>query len=290
MAVLTGMRSVLHHFTSRSLWNGPFVFTLTDIHQSNILVDDSWHIKYLIDLEWACSLPIELQCSPPYWLTKQNIDRLLGENLTAFNEAREEFMGVFENEERTLSFVKEGYPSRTHCMKKNWDTGKFWYFHALDDITGLCSLFWQHIQPKFAISHLTDEVFDQTFSLYWGAEAAKFIATKIDQRKEYDRQLRKAFETRVGRTSNEENRVSPCYCLSRGVLQLIYSGLRIIVPHQFPCSTPCASFFPCSTYSFAANALASALLSLERCPDDYSCLASDVFMPMPPSSALAGMC
>jgi hypothetical protein len=29
-------------------------------HRSNIFVDSNWHIKYIIDLEWACSLPIEI--------------------------------------------------------------------------------------------------------------------------------------------------------------------------------------------------------------------------------------
>ncbi len=60
MAALTVMRAVLHHFCLRNSRYGPFVFTLTDLHQSNIFVDDDWHITSLIDLEWACSLPIQL--------------------------------------------------------------------------------------------------------------------------------------------------------------------------------------------------------------------------------------
>jgi len=39
MAALTGMRAVLHHFYSRKLRHGPFFFTLTDMHQSNVFVD-----------------------------------------------------------------------------------------------------------------------------------------------------------------------------------------------------------------------------------------------------------
>ncbi|OJJ36408.1 hypothetical protein ASPWEDRAFT_49912 [Aspergillus wentii DTO 134E9] len=68
LAALTMMRGTLHHFISRQYRNGPFVLTLSDLHPSNIFVDEEWHIISLIDLEWACSFPIELQ-TPPYWLT-----------------------------------------------------------------------------------------------------------------------------------------------------------------------------------------------------------------------------
>ena len=67
------MRAVLHHFTRREYRHGPFVSTLTDLHQGNIFVDNQWHITCLIDLEWACSLPIELQC-PPHWLSGRAVD------------------------------------------------------------------------------------------------------------------------------------------------------------------------------------------------------------------------
>lgn len=138
MAALIGMRSVFHHFINHDLRRGPFFFTLTDTHQSNIFVDDNWRIKYLIDLEWACSLPAEMQRFP-YWLTSQSIDALLGENLSVFNKVREEFMEAFEGEERALLPLSDGIPARTLMMKNIWDTRKFWFFHALDNTGGLPS-------------------------------------------------------------------------------------------------------------------------------------------------------
>jgi hypothetical protein len=65
MAALTMMRATLRQFLNPRYRHGPFVFTLTDLHPSNIYVDDNGHVTSLIDLEWACSLPIEFQC-PPY--------------------------------------------------------------------------------------------------------------------------------------------------------------------------------------------------------------------------------
>ncbi|KAI9736677.1 MAG: hypothetical protein M1834_000881 [Cirrosporium novae-zelandiae] len=100
MAALTTMRALYPHFLSRDLRHGPFVFTLTDLHQSNIFVDDDWHIKFLIDLEWACSLPIEM-LHPPCWLTSRGVDQLeKGEYLDAYSSVHAEFLEAFEEKER----------------------------------------------------------------------------------------------------------------------------------------------------------------------------------------------
>ena len=64
MALLSTFRTILPLFVRRDLRSGPFILTLTDIHASNIFVDKEWNIKYLIDLEWACSLPIEMLHPP----------------------------------------------------------------------------------------------------------------------------------------------------------------------------------------------------------------------------------
>ena len=72
-AALTVMRSVWSCFFRRDLRRGPFFLNLTALNQTNILVDDEWNVKCLIDLEWACSHPVEM-IQPPYWLTNQPID------------------------------------------------------------------------------------------------------------------------------------------------------------------------------------------------------------------------
>lgn len=85
MATIATMRTVLPHFVRRDLRHGPFLFTLTDLHQSNIFVDNDWNVTYLIDLEWACSLPVEMQ-HPPYWLTSQAVDCLVDDDLVEFDK------------------------------------------------------------------------------------------------------------------------------------------------------------------------------------------------------------
>lgn len=48
----------------------------TDLHQSNIFVDLDWNVTCLVNLEWACSQPIEM-IGTPYWSTTQGVDVLV---------------------------------------------------------------------------------------------------------------------------------------------------------------------------------------------------------------------
>ncbi|KAL2256486.1 hypothetical protein VTK26DRAFT_1597 [Humicola hyalothermophila] len=60
LSALTMMRAIMPHFTDRELRQGPFPLMLTDLHSSNIFVDDDWRVTSLVDLEWACALPPEM--------------------------------------------------------------------------------------------------------------------------------------------------------------------------------------------------------------------------------------
>lgn len=123
MAAIAGMRAVMPQFLDCSLRHGPFVFSLTDLHQSNIFVDEQWNIKYLIEMEWACSRPIEMQ-QPPYWLISCGVDEMLGDRFSQYNEVREEYMEAFEKEERSM--LKKGQDLLlTRTMKRTWQTGSF---------------------------------------------------------------------------------------------------------------------------------------------------------------------
>jgi len=199
MAAITGMRAVLPYFINRDLRNGPFLFTLTDIHQSNVYVDKQWHIKRLIDLEWACSLPMQMQ-NPPYWLTSQAVDHLTGENFAEYDKVREEFMEAFEHEEKLQNGWKlqrdnDDLP-RARTMRRAWETGSFFYFHALDSTTGLFNLWGRNIQPKFSnVGNLKNEL-NRLLAHYWCIDAENVVAAKIKDREAYIEQLGAMFEAK----------------------------------------------------------------------------------------------
>jgi hypothetical protein len=191
LAALTMMRATLHQHVNRDYRYGPFVFTLTDLHQSNIFVDDEWHITSLIDLEWACSLPIQLQC-PPYWLAGRAVDEMPhGEHLEAFSELIAEFLKAFEEEEtRMVGHQQPLY--QAPLMKRFWETGGFWYFHAVNSPKGMCTIFNQHIQRQFCEKHCSESIFDEVVAPYWCLDAAGVIERKLKDEECYKDRLREA--------------------------------------------------------------------------------------------------
>lgn len=208
VARLAIMRALLPHFTNRELRDGPFLFRLTDLHPSNIFVDDQWNIKSIIDLEWACSLPAET-LHPLYWLADRYIDELTGENLDNFRLAYREFMDVFEKEEKKLppltNILTHVSSFRTNLMRRALHTGSFWYFHALNSPKGMYNLFSQHIHPLFGSSSEVSPGLAQTVSTYWDTDTEAVIATKLHDKEDYEKELVQRFESaRVGEAGSPE--------------------------------------------------------------------------------------
>lgn len=195
MAAIVLMRSVLQQFiVSR---RGPFIFTLTDMHRSNIFVDQDWHITSLIDLEWACSLPAEMQ-QPPYWMTGRDVDDLTGDELEEFSRVRDEFMTIYQEEERA---GREGF-GRSQIMQRSWQLGGFWYFHALASTKGFYNLYLQHIQSRFRKDLPYEEV-----SPFWHQDAEQILQSKLDHRQKYLRSLDEAAISQRGSTEAESEHI-----------------------------------------------------------------------------------
>ncbi len=197
MTAITIMRSLLLQFINPQTRQGPFVLMLTDIHQSNIFVDDDWHITSLIDLEWACSLPIEVQ-HPPYWITGQRVDRLIEGEFDTFGRIREEFMSIFEQEEKLNAPQNRQF--RTNIMQKSWELGTFWYCHALDTPKGFYNLFTRHIQPRFSAKLPFREV-----SPFWHINASQVILSKLNDRRLYLEKLKQAAMVQSSDTDTERD-------------------------------------------------------------------------------------
>ncbi|KAL3476312.1 hypothetical protein BJX99DRAFT_258631 [Aspergillus californicus] len=180
------MRSVWPCFFRRDFLRGPFFLNLTDLNQSNIFVDKDWNIKYVIDLEWACSQPVEMN-HPPYWLTNQAIDLIENDD---YENLHKEFMEAFIAEEKEAGSDFH----LSHIMQQGWDKGTFWYALALSSPTALFKIFYDYIQPRFSKAH-DDPAFWQITMPYWTFNALNFIERRAEDKKEYDAALRKAFES-----------------------------------------------------------------------------------------------
>ncbi|MCJ1310795.1 hypothetical protein MMC25_004462 [Agyrium rufum] len=185
----------MESFFRKEVRKGPFILTLTDLHQSNIFVDDDWHITAIIDLEWACTRPLDMQYLP-YWLGGPAIDLI---DVDIFSKAHEEFLAILQEEElrtEATSVVgqKLGTPTpMTHIMQEGWKIGTTWFCLAIDSVSGMHSIFYEHIQPKFDQQHLHSAEFYRIVSQYWSYNAQEFVEKKLNEKAEYDKALETAF-------------------------------------------------------------------------------------------------
>ncbi|PYI03597.1 hypothetical protein BO78DRAFT_374884 [Aspergillus sclerotiicarbonarius CBS 121057] len=185
MATLAAMRAVLPVFFSREFRRGPFIFSLTDLHQSNIFVDQNWNITCLVDLEWACSRPIEM-IETPYWLTGKGVDQI---DADEYDIPRRELTGILVSEEAEMP-ARE-IPRLSEVLARTWATGTFWVTLALSSPSGLFTIFAKHIYPRFSCE---GNPADGALPFLWAKDAPRFVNRKVAEKEEYDETLRLAFE------------------------------------------------------------------------------------------------
>ena len=146
LSVLTTMTAVLPQFVDDKYRHGPFVFTLTDIHPNNVFVDKNWRITCIIDLEWACVKPVDMVL-PPVWLTGRKVDELpQGDQLDKYKLLLDEFLECFEVEEKKAPPRTSSAILSTESLRNSWVMGRFWYFHALDNLKVMRKLYFQHFK------------------------------------------------------------------------------------------------------------------------------------------------
>lgn len=192
MCALAIMRAVAPRFYSHDLDAGPFAFSLTDLHQSNIFVDRDWNITCIIDLEWAASLEfIQL----PHWLNGQHVDVIETET---YNPLREEFMDIFRREasefNETAGLQKVPAAELFSIMENTWNVGTFWFNLALRNPPAMHSLFYDRVQSQFVDNHLRDQDFYRIVGFYWCRDTKSFVGAKLREKKDYDKQLREEFQ------------------------------------------------------------------------------------------------
>lgn len=187
-AALATMRTVASHFFECEYSQGPFVYILNDLHQSNILVDEDWNIMCLIDFEWACSRPIEM-LHPTHWLTSQAVDMI---DVDLFTSVHQEFMSIMEQQEKEL--YADMVISVSGVMKRGWENKTFWYALALRSTTGIFPIFFDHIQPEFAEDDPDDPTFLRVAYKYWTSEVDAFLAKKLEDKAAYGIKLQKEFD------------------------------------------------------------------------------------------------
>ncbi|KKZ68476.1 hypothetical protein EMCG_05935 [[Emmonsia] crescens] len=187
-AALAAMRTASSHFFKRELRFGPFVYVLNDLHQSNILIDEDWNITCLIDLEFACSKPIEM-LHPPHWFTSRYVNTI---EIDHFTVAHQEFVALMEQQEEEL--YADATMSVSSVMKRGLENRSFWYSLALTNIAGLEDIFYEHIGTVFAEDTGDNPYFVKVTHKFWTAGIDEFIAKKLKDKAAYDKRLKEEFD------------------------------------------------------------------------------------------------
>lgn len=198
MATIVILRALLPKIMDRRLRHGPFIFTLTDLHESNMLVDTQYRITGIMDLEWSCSLPIEMQ-HPPFWLNGDEFDDLYGEGTEEkegrFESACEEVFKILEQEQSQPYSLPPGYYAQV--MRDSLRMKKHWYVAAVNIPHAAYNLFVDCLQPQFAPAHLESDgaiKFQDVAAKYWSTDALNFTEQKARDWNHYLRQLRSRHE------------------------------------------------------------------------------------------------
>lgn len=176
------MRALSNQFIGKRYRKGPFILTLTNLQPHNIWVRNNGHIQYLIDLDWACSLPVEMM-TPPYWLVD-----LAASNDPDFGTLTNDFLNILQ--EREHLFPDYRHDSIASVMRSSLQNGSFWYFRALQSPDRVCQLFREHIQGRYWPGDCSGPAFKILVSRYWCPEAREYIQRRIADRVSYNRKLR----------------------------------------------------------------------------------------------------
>ncbi|KAL4926668.1 uncharacterized protein BDV17DRAFT_293245 [Aspergillus undulatus] len=190
LAIAVTMRSLIPQHFSSQYRHGPFVFALTDLNRDDIFVDDDWNIVGLIDLEYGCTLPVQMQ-GPPKWLADLPSTRFKRDSVAlAFEENVKEFLQVFEARYNALGGDRQ--ISQPELMRSAWNNLGFWYVQGLNEPSRLSRIFNGHIRSKYIVGNndvQEDDKHDYAWHymahLSWCPNAPEFVRGKLVQRHRY---------------------------------------------------------------------------------------------------------
>lgn len=181
---------------------GPFVLQLTNLHSSNIFVEDDWNIVAIIDLEFMCALPPSM-INVPYWLSFDNIDDI-AENMDAYNKMHKTFLSVLQDEEQKTTLEHD--VQLVSAIQQSW-TSYSWFYRSFTSIDGMAYCMEDHLYEKFNFSISTEEE-DQRMKLmssFWPTDSKQFVARKLREKAKYNEDVARHFEAKLKTTGKVDH-------------------------------------------------------------------------------------
>lgn len=185
------LRRIKSHFVDRH-YQGPFVLQFTDLHASNIFVDDEWNVVALIDLEYVCALPPSMM-DVPHWLLVDAIDEV-SDRFDDFGNVHDLFISILKEEEKFGS--AEHGVSLAAAIQDAWTSSACWFYRCFTSINGLGCCLEDHLYRKFDFEpSLVEETrLARIMSSRWSADSEAFVAQKLHDKARYDDDLARHFD------------------------------------------------------------------------------------------------
>lgn len=190
MTSLAAAKTIFPQVFRKDLDNGPFVFGFTDLHRSNIFVDEDWNISCIIDLEFACSLPVEF-LQPPYWLGGKLLDEI---EPIEFAPKHTGFLEHLKHEEQLHDYRRNAEPLSS-VMQQAWTNGAFWVTLAVRDPIAFTEIFYDRILPGY-FSFSAEELNKADYGFFarlWRRDAYDIVDQKLQDRNRYLKRLEEVF-------------------------------------------------------------------------------------------------
>lgn len=195
VATVVALRALYSRFRNTPLQRKVPIFQFTAFHESNFFVDEKYHITGIVDLEWSCVLPMEMQ-HPPFWLSGHELDDLDGdgtpENEQKFARACEEFLQILEEEDDEVEIFSIRPRDYAQAMRDSLRRKQHWYWTAVRIPPIAYNIFINKIQPLFSFAHSEDDagMFQDVVAKYWRVETMAFFEQKRLEWNDYLHQLR----------------------------------------------------------------------------------------------------
>lgn len=157
-----------------------FFLFMDDSHATNILADpDTWKITAVLDLEFTNSMPAQYAYDVPSWLLLHGppigLYPEMDEFEALFVRRMEQFLDAVRRAEEASPNTQ--HPSLSAKMRESWDTKRFWFNHAMRNPLDAAAVYEHNLVGSMRLDESSP------------TEIERFVAGKLEQLKEYERDL-----------------------------------------------------------------------------------------------------
>jgi hypothetical protein len=198
LASIVVWKAIRSQFVDRNVQHGPFALQFTDLSKSNIFVDRNYNITAIVDLEWTCSLPLEM-LQPPFWISGNTQWDFVGKGKplaateATFIVAGRLFLDILSEEQESRSSSQQPAFDAESVIRGAFEKKSHWYFTGLK-YPGVTYAYLIHHIQRMLSSRAAPRFPHYELAHYYMKDITQFINQKVTEKAQYDESLRQLFK------------------------------------------------------------------------------------------------